>query len=81
MMSHRFNLLAVMAVLLAVSGEAKQLRTRELVDAEEVSKPSSTKVQFVVTSNNYGRNIYLRMRMRKKMRGHASFIYEHSPRG
>lgn len=40
MMSHRFNLLAVMAVLLAVSGEAKQqqLRTRELVNAEEVSK-------------------------------------------
>ena len=39
MMSHRFNLLAIVAVLLAVSGEAKQLRaTRDLVNAEEVSK-------------------------------------------
>ena len=39
MISHRFNLFAVVAVLLAVSGEAKQLRaTRELINAEEVSK-------------------------------------------
>ena len=59
-MSHRFNLVAVVAVLLAVSGQAKQLRTtRDLVNAEEVSKIKNIflEVQFVVTCNTYDRKI------------------------